>query len=358
MMPRLVLLAFTILLVMPVNLVDAVETVQFTDGKVQRSVSGEVMIEAQNGDVMIQADDGRIWTIEVDQVIQRKSDQKKFQPIGPDEAAKRLIAELGDDFSVYRTANYAIVYNCDDGYARAVGGLFEKLYRGFFTYWKNQRWRLPEPRFPLVAVVLKDHSAFLNHAGNEIGDRAKSVIGYYNLSTNQMTTFNMPNWERNVATIIHEATHQLAYNCGLQTRFADNPMWVSEGLATFFETPDMRNPGQWRSIGGVNRVNLGRWHRYVPNRPAESLATLLADDTRFLNQATADAAYAEGWALTYFLIQTKREEYVDYLRKLSEGKPAVVPAPRERIQLFEESFGMTLVELDRALVKYMRRVRP
>ena len=47
-----------------------------------------------------------------------------------------------------------------------------------------------------------------------------------------MTTFNVPDWERNVATIIHEATHQLAYNSGMQRRYADNPMWVSEGLAT------------------------------------------------------------------------------------------------------------------------------
>ncbi|TWU46298.1 hypothetical protein Poly51_56940 [Rubripirellula tenax] len=356
-MPRLVTLVIVCIFLPAVANVAAVETVRFNDGAVERSVVGKLLVEAQNGDVMIQADDGRIWTIEIDDLIDRKSDDTELVPIDKDQAAKRLLDELGDGFAVYQTQNYVILYNGDERYARQVGGLFEKLHRGFFTFWKNQRWELPEPEFPLVAVVLRDHQAFLSHAGNEIGTRAESVIGYYNLATNHMTTFNVPNWERNVATIIHEATHQLAYNSGMQQRFADNPIWVSEGLAMFFETPDMKNPGNWRSIGAVNRVKLAHWQKYVRYRPDESLATLLSDDTRFLNQATATEAYAEGWALTYFLITTKREEYIEYLKKLSEGKPAAVQTPRARIQMFEEAFETTLADLDKTFVNYMRRVR-
>ncbi|TWU51189.1 hypothetical protein Poly59_27800 [Rubripirellula reticaptiva] len=356
--PQIIASSFFIMAsMMTLELAAAVETIRFHDGDVERTVVGELMVEAQNGDVMVRADDGRIWTVEIDTLIDRKSDDVKLVPIDADQAAQRLHDELGDEFAIYRTQNYAILYNGSDQHARQVGSLFEKLYRGFFTFWKNQRWNLPEPRFPLVAVVLRDHSSFLDHAGKEIGERAKTVIGYYNFETNQMTTFNVPNWERNVATIIHEATHQLAYNCGLQTRFADNPMWVSEGLATFFETPDMKSPGTWRSIGAVNPVKLSHWRIYERSRPAESLATLLADDVRYLNTSTATQAYAEGWALTYFLITTKRKEYIDYLKTLSEGKPAVVRPPRERIKMFEDAFGMTLVDLDKAFVKFMRRVR-
>ena len=38
-------------------------------------------------------------------------------------------------------------------------------------------------------------------------------------------------------------------NTGLQTRYADNPFWVSEGLAVFFETPDLRSKNGWNAIG-------------------------------------------------------------------------------------------------------------
>lgn len=357
-MPRLVLFCLGLIsfATLP-QVVVGVETVTFRLDEKARSATGRILVEAQDGGVMLEADDGRIWTLQPEEIVSRKQLDTEFQPLDADEMENRMLKEMSDGFQVYRTQHYLIVYNSSEVYAKQVGALFEQLYRGFFTYWKNQRWELPEPEFPLVALVLKDHNSFLKHARGEIGETANSVIGYFHLGSNRMTTFNVPDWERNVATIIHEATHQLAYNCGMQRRFADNPMWVSEGLATFFESPDRRNPGKWRSIGRVNQVNLMRWRKYSPNRPAESLATLLADDMRYRNGATATAAYAEGWALTYFLIKTKRKEYVDYLRMLSEGKPLAEKSKRQRIEEFEKAFDTSLDRLDKAFVAYMRRVR-
>ena len=89
-----------------------------------------------------------------------------------------------------------------------------------------------------------------------------------------------PEAEPMVATIIHEATHQIAFNCGLQTRFADIPVWVSEGLAVYFETPDLQSPKGWRNIGAVNQPRLDRFREYLTRRPPGSLASLLADDKR------------------------------------------------------------------------------
>lgn len=358
-MPRWVLFSNLLTIVALVSAPTiGVETISFRDSQEStHNVIGEVLVEAQDGGLMLQADDGQIWMIQPEQIIQRQSDDRPLHPLTNDEIEQRILVEFKDGFAIYRTQHYVVAYNCNEEYAKQVGALFEQLYRGFFSFWRNQRWDLPEPRFPLVALVLRDHDAFKKHAKAEIGETANSVIGYYHLSSNRMTTFNVPNWERNVATIIHEGTHQLAYNCGLQTRFADNPMWVSEGLATFFESPDLRNPGRWRSIGRVNQVNLARWQRYINHRPQESLTTLLADDMRYRNPASAPDAYAEGWALTYFLIKTRREQYVNYLKTLSQGKRLAERTQRERIQMFETAMGSTLLEIDKALVEYMRRVR-
>ena len=52
--------------------------------------------------------------------------------------------------------------------------------------------------------------------------------------------FSRPEAERQIATILHEACHQIAFNTGLQTRLGDYPLWVSEGIATFFEATDLR----------------------------------------------------------------------------------------------------------------------
>ncbi|MEM9587217.1 MAG: DUF1570 domain-containing protein [Planctomycetota bacterium] len=344
----------------PASRVQAVERVRYRGEDSQNSVKtafGELLVEAQDGGVMLQSDDGRITTIQPSQILDRATDETPLSPLDAEQMAERLMDEMPAAFQVYRTSHYLIVHNTNEAYVRQVGELMERLYKNFYTYWKNQRWKLPDPRFPLVALVLSDRQAFNRFAEAQIGETAKSLIGYYHLETNWVITFRVPNLERNVATLVHEATHQLAYNCGLQTRFADNPMWVSEGLATYFEATDVTKPMQWRRIGLPNAVNLRRWKLYLPNRPQGSLATLISDDLRYRSSATAQDAYAEGWALTYFLIKTRREKYVEYLRQLSEGKPLIERTKRERIEMFESVFGEPIAKIDRQLVAYINRIR-
>jgi hypothetical protein len=132
-----------------------------------------------------------------------------------------------------------------------------------------------------------------------------------------------PSGEAAVATIIHEATHQIAFNSGLLKRFADIPLWVSEGLAVYFETPDLQSAKGWRNIGAVNRPRLDRFREYLSSRKESSLPTLSMDDQRFRDARQALDAYAEAWALNYFLLRQKPREYVAYLKMLGE-KPAMV----------------------------------
>ena len=130
-----------------------------------------------------------------------------------------------------------------------------------------------------------------------------------------------PDAERMVATIVHEATHQLAFNCGLQNRYADIPVWLSEGMAIYFETPDLQSSTGWRTIGSVNRVRLQGFREYLPRRKSESLKTLLMDDDRMRDPRTALDAYAEAWALNYFLIRQRPKQYVEYLKILEQKPP-------------------------------------
>ncbi len=322
----------------------------------KRVIIGEAVVEAVDGGVLVCADDGRIWTIQPDQISHREPGPPPAA-ISQDEIERRMLAELPPGFAAFRTAHYVILHQGNIEYARDVGSLFESLYRAFFAYWKNQRVDIEVPKYPLVAVVLRDRDEFMKHASSEIGDTAANVIGYYHLASNQMTTYRVPNIERNISTIIHEATHQLAYNCGLQTRFADNPMWVSEGLAMFFEAPDLSNPRGWRGVGRVNPVNLRRWRNYQSSRPSDSLVTMLADDSRFRSATTAEDAYGESWAFTYFALRAMKREYIDYLQQLSKIKALEERTGRERIEMVESAFGMTIAELDEKFVNYMRRVR-
>jgi hypothetical protein len=160
-----------------------------------------------------------------------------------------------------------------------------------------------------------------------------------------------------IATVIHEATHQLAFNSGLQTRYADNPMWLTEGLAMFFETPDLRSATGWQSIGKVNSYRLTIFRNDLPNRTADSLTTLIQNDDRFRDPQQLLSAYAESWALVHHLASTRRENLVGYLKTIRAKPRLIFDTPETRLDDFKKTFGEDLDAIDRDLKKHVARLR-
>ncbi|MBN1394596.1 MAG: DUF1570 domain-containing protein [Pirellulales bacterium] len=350
------------------------------DGKTQ-AVSGRVLVAAQDGGLLVQSRDGMLWTILPEEQIDRAADDVPFKPYEADELAERTLAELPSDFRVHKTAHYLIFYDTSSAYAQWCGSLFERLYLAFTNYWRRKGFDIREPEFPLSAIVFADRRSYLKFSRPELGEAAESVVGYYALLTNRMTMYDLtgveaaglndgrerssaqinrvlsqPNAQGAVATIVHEATHQIAFNCGLHTRLSDCPLWFSEGIAVYFETPDLSSAKGWRGIGAVNRPRLQRFYRYLPSRPADSLETLIREDGRFRDVERNLDAYAETWALTYFLIRQRPKQYVAYLAMLSTKKPLLHDSPDERIEQFREIFG-DLKQLDAEFLRYMTRSR-
>lgn len=345
-------------------------------------VRGEVVSELEGGSLLLLTEDGQLWTLEKDAIVSACPSATPFTPLTSDQIYEQFQQQLPGGFKVYKTRHYVMIYNTSEVYIKWVAELFEHLYRGFYNYWKSKGFRISEPRFPLVSVVFSNRPSYLAYAEREIGKSAEAMIGYYNMKTNRMVTYDMtgvdgvvprgtriaspvviqhilsqPQAERTVATIIHEAVHQLAYNSGLQVRLADNPLWLSEGIAMFFETPDANNPKGWGAIGKVNPHNMRLFAQYVPQRPADSLLTLISQDQRLRSAETSSQAYPESWALTYYLMIIKNKQFVAYLKELADQTPLAGEASeRERIELFQKHFGADLTELDKDLINFYRRM--
>jgi hypothetical protein len=357
----------------------SIEHLTIKQGESTREIAGKIEVEAADGGVMLLARDGGLWPVEKENIVSRRADAKAFAPLTSAELTKQLSAEL-PGFKTFQTQHYLIHYNTSPAYAKWVGSLFEGLHKAFYNYWSRRGAVLHEPEFPLVALVFDSQASFSKYAHAEIGERAGSIIGYYNLKTNRMVMCDLtgveassgvndrnaaarinqilsqPGAERTVATIVHEATHQLAFNSGLQVRFADVPFWVSEGIAIYFETPNLESTKGWRSIGSVNRVNLVNFRQYLTRRKPGSLELLLSDDKRFQDASTAGDAYAEAWALNYYFLQTKSEAYVKYLAALADQKPLIDVEPAERLKQFKQFFGDELSSVENEFLKYMRSV--
>ena len=349
-------------------------------GKPQRLI-GQVLLEDPAGGMLLESDEGGLFPIPASDVRRRSSDTAPFQRLDKEQLAERLLTEMGPGFQAHESKHYVVVFNTTRTYAKWCSSLLERLQKAFIAYWKKKGCDVHEPKEPLAVLVFSDRRSYLRHAQRELGSSVGTAIGYYSILTNRIVMYDLTgmqeltrqNSKRGsmrdislllsqkaaqplVATIVHEATHQISYNCGLQTRLADNPAWLSEGLATYFETPDLSSNRSWTGIG---KVNYDRWDRFrnnVNTGKAGSLQSLIADDRRISSSRNAVDAYAEAWAWTYFLITWHPDEYVAYLKALAAKPQLATDDPSQRLADFRQHFGDDFDVLRDEFMRRMSRV--
>ncbi|TWT35306.1 hypothetical protein KOR34_01950 [Posidoniimonas corsicana] len=345
----------------------------------EQTARGEVFAEDQQGGVCLLQDDGALLLLQSDEVVSRTDLDEPFTPAGADEIEQRLRDELGPGFDCYSTPHYVVAYSTSREYARWLSSLLERLHKAFVSYWEKQGLELTEPRFPLVVVVYADAASYQKASADELGG-AGGIIGYYSLTTNRVSMYDLTGVEKRraaaggrtsmrdinrmvarpavaplVATIVHEATHQVAFNTGVMQRFADLSLWLVEGMAIYFEAPDLSSGRGWRGIGKVNYPRLQSFHRNASGWNPEKMRRLVTDDRRMRDAGTAAAAYAEAWALNYFLIKQRPDEYRSYLKQAAELKPFDELPEGVRIRTFEQHFG-PVDDLSRDFYRGMLRV--
>ena len=358
---------------------DAVDRLKMKRDALEQELVVRIVVRAQYGGVLFETRDAALWAVTPEEQVALASDAEPFVPLDDAELAQALLRRLPQGFEILSTKHYVICFNTSRAYAQWCGSLFERLYQAFTNYWSNRGFKLHEPEHPLVAIVFADSISYRRFAEPELGAAVQSIIGYYSLRTNCMTmydltgtagstgdrgsaaqitrTLSQPDAAKTVATIVHEATHQIAFNCGLHRRYADIPLWLSEGLAVYFETPDLDGAKGWRTIGKVNGGRLLTFRAYAQRRPADSLQSLLKDDARMRDPRSAVDAYAEAWALNYFLINAKPKQYQAYVQQLAEKGPLVWDTPEVRLAEFRRAFGDDLTAFDREFLRYVSRMK-
>jgi hypothetical protein len=340
-------------------------------------IAGKTLTEAEDGGLLVIGQDGRLWTIDKPQLVSRQDAEDPFRPLTHAALAKQLTTELGAGFEVVDTKHYVICTRSHRTYAQWCGALFERLYTSFHNYWRQRGLKLAEPEFPLVALVFAGEKEFAAFATKDAGADVASAKGYYSIATNRMVLYDLTAADAkpigntadidkqmaavpyNIATVIHEATHQIAFNSGMHTRYADNPLWLVEGMAMYFETPDLSSKTGWKTAGAVNDERLGQFRDFITTgrRLPDSLTTLISSDARFNDADQSNDAYAEAWALSFYLIRTRKEAYVRYLNALAAKPRLVIDTPEERLAEFRAAFGDDLKQIETELLKNTRRMK-
>ncbi len=346
--------------------------IQTADG---RSVTGRVVVEAVDGGLLLEHDDGRYELFEP-ATVARRAPGEAPPSTADGELGQKLLATLPPGFDLLRTKHYVICFDTTRDYAKWCAALFERLHDAFGNYWSKGGLEMSGLEQPLVVVIFADRQAYMAYAATDLGAAADQVVGYYNMMSNRVITYDLtgsdvvaaargrrpgqvgldilasPAASGMVATIVHEATHQLAFNRGMHRRLAPVPLWVSEGIATYFETPDLESARGWRAIGAVNRSRLD--HFLSTYRPGV-IEAIIAGDEPFRQAASALDAYAAAWALTHHLLQTRKRDFIAYQKSLGQKLPFAEDPAETRLQEFRDAFGDPR-EVEQAVYKAAARL--
>jgi len=152
------------------------------------------------------------------------------------------------------------------------------------------------------------------------------------------------------ATTVHETVHQLSFHTGIQSPRCQYPLWLSEGLATAFETD---------STGHA----FGPDHEYAPRR--EMFEQLLREDglidlAELVTWASipdggdelVHGAYQQFYALMTWMSRFRTQELRCFLESMLIH-PVRSPDSTRYRQLFEQAFG-DIDRLEAAWLRYER----
>lgn len=355
---------------------DSLVRVRYGDPASPTTVEGKLIVEAADGGVLLLGRDGRMHTIGHAKAPHVERLDRPFVRFNSSELARALCDELGPDFEAVQTRHYVIATRASREYAQWCGDLFERLLSAFLEHWKAAGMSLEEPKWPLPAIIFAGEADFKVFATADAGEFAGESKGYYSIPSNRIVLYDLTAGKGkkratsaaeikrraaaasfNMATVVHEATHQIAFNSGMHTRLADNPLWLTEGMAMYFETPDLDGTQGWKTIGEINRPRLTRFLDFLrKRRKRDSIATLVSSTERFIDSHKAADAYAESWALTYFLNARHRDQYVAYLKQLAKKQPMIWDDADTRLTEFQSAFGSDPKALDAEFVRFIKAV--
>src|SRR5450631_2536740 len=86
----------------------ALEHVTIRRDSKEQTVSGQLVVTAEDGGVLVMGADGTLWAIEPAEIVTRKDDDEPFQPLTRDELSQQLLAELPAGFEIHSTHHYLI----------------------------------------------------------------------------------------------------------------------------------------------------------------------------------------------------------------------------------------------------------
>lgn len=249
-------------------------------------------------------------------------------------------AEKQENWLQVRSPHFIVVTNANEKNGRRIADQFERMRSVFHVAFPKLQI---DPNAPIVVIAVKDEKDFRALEPQAYLSKGSLKLGGLFLRAPEKNYVLMhvgAEGEHPYSVIYHEYTHLL-------TSKADRmPLWMNEGLASFYENTDIRDHEVDLGQANSNDVLYLRQNSLIP------LPILLAVDQHspyYHEENKGSIFYAESWALTHYLyfadILQRKHRLHDYL--------SLVEQEKDPVQAASEVFG-DLKNLQNELNSYIR----
>ena len=286
---------------------------------------------------------------------------KPFKPYSMPQLKKAFFDEFKTRYDVSTTDNFVVVHPWGDATTWAFP--FDDFHRRFVSFFEDRGFEIKEPEIPLIAMVLRSRNDFDRSLINEVQRHDSRIAGYYSRITNRITTYDPAGqlrlaedrWMYSSWAIIHEATHQSAFNSGVHNRFAPPPLWLAEGLATMFEARGVNDHEKFtKASDRVNRRRLGELRKFLDTPQFyDGLVNLIANDKLYFTHL--EMAYGISWGLVFYLSETQPKKFYEFIAKDAKRKNFQPYSSEQRLRDFAKAFGNDFEKLATDLQRYYRK---
>jgi len=305
--------------------------------------------------IMLRAD-GSLSEYEPSEIRRHKVLDETFQPEKAIKLRGQLQQEFGKRFAVDGGGNFAIVALPEN--IATWTRRFSQLDKAFEYYFRTRGFPLRLTEFPLVGIVFPSQAEFLQYANRNKIKLQPGTVGYYSPVTNRLYLYEMHGSKHaeleGLATVWHEAAHQIAFNRGIHQRLSKPPLWMLEGLASVFEAPGLM--AQRSTLDSSYLLNQSRWSEWkklaeTPDKMASLFDSMIRDDRLFRSQPTQ--AYTIAWGVSLYLAERDSNHYMQYLQRLSKLRPGEEYLDQARERDFHQAFNTRSMQLIKSADRFL-----
>lgn len=343
------------------------------------------------------------------QTLTRLHQLDSFKLQADERAIEKALESVGTNMQRYETPHFVTLSDCDASWTRAKSALLERTYHQFYRFSEQFGIEVVPPGKKLLCVVFADYEQYRRFAERVDRVDAPWAGGYFATRSNRVVLFDdrdspaiteaMTTLEEHrskaretreraaraartewgamsdalneaaaqleiqvdsnrvrllehaeklaTSKTIHEAVHLLSYNSEMQSLSQVYPFWVSEGLATAFETDQPNLPfGPTRPY----EVREHGFDRVIADGRLIDMKTVVTLPAGLEGaDLLGDPIYAQSYALFSHLARTSPGAMRDYLAEL-RTMPSGYFNKELQQAVFEKHFGR-LAAVERTLVR-------